>query len=95
MTDPLFIDAAYTPHKHRVKTRWDDNWFYVESKGIPDHIMMKGITSWQQQVPLPQCCVGNNAWQIPLKYTEKKFVRICWKSIYYIINLLIYWIVPF
>lgn len=65
-TDPLFIDAAFTPHKHRVKTSWDDTWFYVESRGIPDHIMMTGITKWQQQVPLPQCYLGNNAWQIPL-----------------------------
>lgn len=65
-TDPLFIDAAFAPHKHRVKTRWDDNWFYVESRGIPDHTMMTGITKWQQQVPLPQCYLGDNIWQIPL-----------------------------
>lgn len=65
-TDPLFIDAAFTPHKHRVNTRWDNTWFYVESRGIPDHIMMKGITKWQQQVPLPQCYTGTNSWQIPL-----------------------------
>lgn len=28
--------------------------------------MMTGITSWQQQVPIPQCYVGSNAWSIPL-----------------------------
>lgn len=49
-----------------IKTRWDDRWFYVESNGIPDHPMMVGITSWQQQVPLPQKYTGENAWQIPL-----------------------------
>jgi hypothetical protein len=45
---------------------WDDRYFYVESNGMPDHPMMVGITAWQQQVPLPQKYVGNNAWQIPL-----------------------------
>ena len=49
-----------------IKTRWDDRFFYVESNGIPNHPMMVGITSWQQQVPLPQKYVGDNAWQIPL-----------------------------
>ena len=28
--------------------------------------MMVGITSWQQQVPIPQCYIGDNAWSIPL-----------------------------
>ena len=49
-----------------IKTRWDERYFYVESKGIPDHRMMVGITAWQQQVPLPQSYFGENAWQIPL-----------------------------
>ncbi|MFO1042964.1 MAG: YHYH protein [Planctomycetaceae bacterium] len=49
-----------------IKTRWDDRYFYVESNGMPDHQMMVGITSWQQQVPLPQKYTGDNAWQIPL-----------------------------
>ena len=49
-----------------VKTRWDDRYFFVESNGIPDHRLMVGITAWQQQVPLPQKYVGENAWQIPL-----------------------------
>lgn len=66
-TDPLFIDAAFQPFKPNVATRWDADWFYVESKGIPTtHSMMTGITKWQQQVPLPQCYIGANAWQIPL-----------------------------
>ena len=49
-----------------IKTRWDDRFFYVESNGIPNHPMMIGITSWQQQVPIPQKYIGENAWQIPL-----------------------------
>ncbi len=38
----------------------------VESNGLPQHGMMFGIRSWQQQVPLPQPYTGRNAWQIPL-----------------------------
>jgi hypothetical protein len=67
-TDPLFIDSAFFPFKPNVFTHWDSTYFYVESHGIPaTHPMMKGITNWQQQVPIPQCYVGNNAWSIPLK----------------------------
>jgi len=65
-TDPLDIDKAFKPFKPDVFTSWDSEYFYVESKGIPNHTMMKGITSWQQQVPIPQCYVGANAWSIPL-----------------------------
>jgi phosphatidylethanolamine-binding protein (PEBP) family uncharacterized protein len=50
----------------RLKTRWDDKYLYVESDGLPDHPMMIGIRSWQQQVPIPQPYFGDNAWQIPL-----------------------------
>ena len=49
-----------------VQTRWNERFFFVESRGIPDHRMMVGITAWQQQVPLPQPYAGENAWQIPL-----------------------------
>jgi hypothetical protein len=65
-TNPLVIDSAFTPFKPKVYTHWDQTWFYVESKGIADHEMMTGITKWQQQVPIPQCYIGANAWQIPL-----------------------------
>lgn len=65
-TDPVFMDAAFAPFKPHVATHWDDNWFYVESNGIPTtHPMMAGITKWQQQVPIQQCYMGANAWQIP------------------------------
>ena len=65
-TDPAFIDTAFAPFKPKVKTRWDATYFYVEDLGLPSHPMMKGITAWQQQVPIPQCYVGTNAWSIPL-----------------------------
>jgi hypothetical protein len=65
-TDPLFIDSAFAPFKPKVKTRWDANYFYIEDLGLPSHPMMKGITAWQQQVPIQQCYVGANAWSIPL-----------------------------
>lgn len=49
----------------RVTVRWDDSFLYIESNGLPTHGMMVGITAWQQQVPLPQPYVGDNAWRIP------------------------------
>ena len=68
-TSPTFIDAAFVPFKPNVNTNWDTTYFYVESKGIPTtHNMMVGISNrgWQQQVPIPQCYIGTNAWPIPL-----------------------------
>ncbi|MEI8021443.1 MAG: YHYH protein, partial [Schlesneria sp.] len=55
-----------------IRTRWDENFFYVESNGIPSHPMMIGITAWQQQVPLPQPYSGENAWRIPLRPVPAK-----------------------
>ncbi len=60
------ISQHFSPFADKLKLRWDDDFFYVESNGIPDHRMMVGITAWQQQVPLPQLYIGNNAWRIPL-----------------------------
>ena len=58
--------AAFACFAPSVKVRWDDKYLFVESRGLPDHGMMTGITAWQQQVPLPQDYTGANAWQIPL-----------------------------
>jgi hypothetical protein len=66
-----------------ISVRMDDRYFFVESNGIPDHPLMIGIRAWQQQVPLPQRYVGDNAWQIPLEpvpaadpiMPKNKFVR--------------------
>ncbi len=83
-TNPTFLDSAFTPFKPSVATRWDSKYFYVESNGIPAHNMMVGITSWQQQVPLPQCYNGSNAWSItlnpvmaatPVPVNNKHFLR--------------------
>jgi phosphatidylethanolamine-binding protein (PEBP) family uncharacterized protein len=62
------IATAFAAFEQRkaIVTRRDDRWFYVESNGIPDHPLMVGIRTWQQQVPLPQPYTGANAWQIPL-----------------------------
>jgi len=68
-TSPLQIDSAFIPFKPQVNTFWDNNYFYVESHGIPTtHEMMVGISNhgWQQQVPIPQCYIGANSWPIPL-----------------------------
>lgn len=67
-TDPAFVNSAFAPFKSTVSTSWDNTYFYVNSKGIPNHIMMVGISStgWQQQIPIPQCYIGANAWSIPL-----------------------------
>lgn len=69
ITNPLTIDSAFAVYKPSVNTFWDSTYFSVESKGIPAHGMMTGITGWQQQFPIPQCYIGSNAWSIPLNPT--------------------------
>jgi hypothetical protein len=64
--DPPAIQKHFEPFKDKLGLRFDDDYFYVESNGLPDHPMMIGIRAWQQQVPLPQPYIGRNAWQIPL-----------------------------
>ena len=66
-TTTSFIDSAFSPYKPSVATSWDNNYFYVASNGFPNHNMMIGITSWQQQVPIPQFYTGTNKWTIPLQ----------------------------
>lgn len=60
------LAKLFEPFKETVKVRFDENYLFVESNGMPDHPMMIGITSWQQQVPLPQSYTGDNAYRIPL-----------------------------
>ena len=71
------LAAAFAPFvaKKAISTRQDDRYFYVESNGVPDHPLMVGITSWQQQVPIPQAYRGDNAWRIPLVPVEAKRPR--------------------
>ena len=69
-TNPKTIDSAFIAFKPNVATWWNSTYFFVESTGIPTtHSMMTGITGWQQQVPIPQCYKGSNAWSIPLNPT--------------------------
>ncbi len=58
--------AAFAAFAPKVGLRWDADFLYVESNGLPTHNMMVGITNWQQQVPLPHSYLGANAWRIPL-----------------------------
>ena len=50
----------------KLDIKWDKDFLFIGSNGLPDHRMMVGITAWQQQVPLPQAYFGSNAWRIPL-----------------------------
>ena len=78
--------TSFAPFKPKVRYYWDGAYFYTESDGIPDRTrmpnLMVGITSWQQQVPLPTSYFGGttngtndtvslgygqpNIWKIPL-----------------------------
>jgi hypothetical protein len=60
------VASYFTSFPQHVRTRQDDQNLYVESDGLADHVMMAGIRSWQQQVPLPADYTGSNAWTIPL-----------------------------
>jgi len=64
---PPAIFADFQAFKDKLKFRWSEEYFFIDSNGLPDHPMMIGITNWQQQVPLPQPYTGKNAWQVPLK----------------------------
>ena len=67
--------APFLKFAPRVKVTWDDKYLYVQNNGLPNHGMMVGITSWQQQVPLPQPYFGENAWAIPLHPVPAKNPR--------------------
>lgn len=52
-----------------ITTSNDISFFYVNSNGLPGHSMMKGITNWQQQIPINQEYSGDNNWAIPISPT--------------------------
>ncbi|MFM8395829.1 MAG: DUF1566 domain-containing protein, partial [Acidobacteriota bacterium] len=58
--------APFEAHAPKVRTRYDAQYLYVESDGLPEHQVMVGIKSWQQQVPIAQPYYSENAWRIPL-----------------------------
>jgi hypothetical protein len=60
------IHSHFRPFADSLKLRWDADYYYVGSNGMPAHPMMTGIRAWQQQVPLPQKYYDDNAWRIPL-----------------------------
>ena len=62
--DPA-IAGHFKPFAESIKYRWDEDYFYVESNGMPDHQMMIGITAWQRQIPILHNYSGDNAWRIP------------------------------
>ncbi len=66
------IADAFKAFDKSVKLRWNKDFLFIESNGLPDHAMMVGIRSWQQQVPLPQAYVGDNAWRVPLQPVPAK-----------------------
>ncbi|MDB6004862.1 MAG: phospholipid-binding protein, partial [Prosthecobacter sp.] len=47
--------ASFAPFKPKLRFYWDGTTFYEESDNTPDGMpnRMAGITSWQQQIPLP------------------------------------------
>ena len=67
-TDPAFLTTAFAQFSSTVSTTYDANYFYVNSTGIPNHVMMVGISNqgWQQQVPTSKCYINNSHWTIPL-----------------------------
>lgn len=58
--------AGFSKFADSVKVTKKGKYYLVESSGLPAHPMMKGITSWQQQIPTPQPYQGSNAWSIPI-----------------------------
>lgn len=57
--------AAFRAFDDSVDVRWDADWIYVESDGLPAHPMMVGITAWNRQVPIPHAYRGDNAFRLP------------------------------
>jgi len=58
---------GFSAFSKSVKLTKNSKYYLVESSGIPDHPMMVGIKSWQQQIPTVQPYAGSNAWSIPIK----------------------------
>lgn len=59
--------TAFAPFKDKLGISWDDDYLYIEGNGLPDHSMMRGITAWQQQIPIPHDFTGQNRFKLPLK----------------------------
>lgn len=66
-SDPEIVARSFRVFASAVDVRWDDEYFYVDSNGMPRHRLMVGIRSWNRQVPIPQPYVGANAFRFPLQ----------------------------
>ena len=64
--NPIDIITNYFSEFPDVTITSDENYFYVNSYSWPNHEMGIGITSWQEQVPIPQNYTGDNSWRIPI-----------------------------
>ena len=53
--------SGFDKFSEKVKIFKDSNYYLVESEGLPNHQMMVGINSWQQQVPTIQPYKSSNA----------------------------------
>ena len=62
-----FFEDAFSAFKPAISTSFDDTYFKISSNGIPNHNMMIGIKSWQQQVPITHSYNGTNSWSIPIQ----------------------------
>lgn len=76
--------ASFAPFKPKVRYNWDGTTFFLESDNTPEGMPNKmfGITTWQQQVPIPAAYFAHstsnennagslgyqqpNVWRIPL-----------------------------
>lgn len=58
---------GFSAFSKSVKVSKNSKYYLIESNGIPDHQMMVGIKSWQQQIPTVQNYAGTNSWSIPIK----------------------------
>jgi hypothetical protein len=63
---PPAIASIFSSFFPWVATCWDDRYLYIQSRGMPEHGMMVGITNWQQQIPVPQDYFEANSWRLPL-----------------------------
>ena len=61
----VVMPSGFDEFVSTVRVTKEGSWWLVESNGVPAHGMMKGIKSWQQQVPVAQPYSGANAWRIP------------------------------
>ena len=66
-SDPDYVARSFRPFQDDVRVRWDDDYFYAESTGLPRHPMMVGIRAWNGQVPIPQPYTGDNAFRFTLR----------------------------